>query len=277
MKPNLFTYDDYRIYLKDSYRFLKETRKAFSFRYFSREAGFASSNFLQLVMSGKRNLSPHSIPKFAKALKLNQQETEFFENLVMFNQASTSAEKSRHYQKMIHSRRYREINQLAPSQFEYFSHWYYAAVRELVELPGFQEDSHWIAGQVSPAITKAQAQKALRLLQRLNMLKRGSDGKLEQVDRTITSGPEVRSVAVKNFHREALALASDALDHVPPAERDVSGAMFSVPEARIVEIKEKIQHFRKALLASVAGYPEPADRVYQLNLQLFPVTKGKKE
>src|SRR5438045_8662218 len=97
-KPNLFEYEDYRKYLKDLYDFQKKNRRSFSFRFFSHHAGFTSPNYLKLVMDGARNLTEESIQKFANGFKLNQQETDFFKNLVFFTQAKTSEEKSRYYE-----------------------------------------------------------------------------------------------------------------------------------------------------------------------------------
>jgi uncharacterized protein (TIGR02147 family) len=275
-KPNLFAYDDYRKYLVDVFAFLKETKRGFSFRFFSREAGFASPNFLQLVMKGKRNLTSESVPKFARALKLGKAEAEFFDALVFFNQADTSEEKTRFYTRMTRSRRYREVHQLEKDQFRYFSRWFYAAVRELLLLPDFREEPDWIARKLYPSITAREAQEALELLLELRLAERDAGGGLRQVERTVSSGAEVRSLAVKNFHKEMLKNAALTLDRVPPAERDVSGAMMAIPEARVGELKEAVARFRKEILAMAASFGEPADRLYQLNLQLFPLSKGGK-
>src|SRR3989338_9919808 len=94
-KPNIFEYDNYRSFLKDLYALLKQEKSAFSFRFFSRQAGFRSPNFLKLVMEGKRNLSPESIEKFAKGLKLNKNEADFFRRLVLLNQATTDRKSTR--------------------------------------------------------------------------------------------------------------------------------------------------------------------------------------
>ena len=150
MKPSVFEYEDYRRYLKDAYDASKAAHRSFSFRFFAREAGFTSPNFLKLVMEGKRNLTGESIPKFAKALKLGRQESEFFEALVFFNQAKSPQERTKHYERMTRSRRYREIRALEKEQFEYYSKWYYSAVRELVNLRRFREDPAWIGKLSSP-------------------------------------------------------------------------------------------------------------------------------
>ena len=52
--PNIFEYLDYRAFLRDHFLASKKLSGAYSFRYFSRRAGLASSNFLKLVIQGKR-------------------------------------------------------------------------------------------------------------------------------------------------------------------------------------------------------------------------------
>ena len=81
-RPLIYAYLDYRNFLKDLFAFKKQESASFSFRNFSRLAGLKSSNFLKLVMDGKRNLSPQSIHQVAKAFKLSKGEADFFETLV---------------------------------------------------------------------------------------------------------------------------------------------------------------------------------------------------
>jgi len=95
MKP-LVVYKDYRLFLRDFYREKKKFHYCYSFRLFSRVAGFASPNFLKLVMDGRRNISRDSIPKFGKALKLTPTEIEYFEHLVFWNQGKSDYEKTYH-------------------------------------------------------------------------------------------------------------------------------------------------------------------------------------
>src|ERR1700722_999673 len=92
-KKSIFEYDNYRDFLRDYYLSAKAENKNFSFRYFSRIAGYKSSNFLNLVMKGKSNISLESIGKLTEAMKLNKEESVFFRNLVHFNQSDNSEDK----------------------------------------------------------------------------------------------------------------------------------------------------------------------------------------
>src|SRR5262245_37889503 len=116
MKNSIFEYDNYRQYLKDFYAANKAVNKDFSFRFFARLAGFKAGNVLKRVMDGQRNLAAYSIDKFARALKLNKEETQFFYHLVLLNQAATIDEKRAHAERILRLRNYKKIHPLKGSQ-----------------------------------------------------------------------------------------------------------------------------------------------------------------
>src|SRR5664279_1428769 len=91
---NITSYVDYREYLRDFFEQKKRELRFYSYRLFSQRAGLKSPNFLKLVIMGERNLSKQSVLKFARALGINKKETEYFENLIFFNQSKTLEEKN---------------------------------------------------------------------------------------------------------------------------------------------------------------------------------------
>ena len=80
---------------------LKATRPSFSYRSFSKRAGFSSPNFLKRVAEGERSLSHDSIGRFARGLRLDDAEHAVFEALVQLNQATTDDERNRSYQRLL--------------------------------------------------------------------------------------------------------------------------------------------------------------------------------
>ena len=78
--PEIFKYLDYREYLQHAFAALKQHDPKFSFRAFAMAGGISSPNFLKLVLSAKRNLTRASTAKTIAALRLNKQESDFFES-----------------------------------------------------------------------------------------------------------------------------------------------------------------------------------------------------
>ena len=269
---DVFTYLDYRKFLKDAFDEMKAARRSFSHRSFARLAGFSSSNYLMLIMQGKRNLSSQGIQKVARALKLKKSEAEFFENLVRFNQAKTDAEKNVYYDRIAANRRYAEARKLEKGQFEYYSKWYIPIIREMVLLDDFREDAAWIVSRLTSSITPREAKEAIEFLLDLGLLARDAKDKLVQQDRHIASGDEVSSLAMTNFQREMIELAAKSIDATPPDLREIGSITFPVSQKRLARAKKMIREFRSRLAGFLAEGKE-ADAVYQFNFQLFNLSK----
>ena len=275
-KIKVFEYDNYRTYLRDLYEYLKKNTPEFSFRYFSQTAGFRSPNFLQLVIEGKRNLSADSIEKFIRALKLNKKEADHFRILVHLNQAKTIDEKKFYADQLMRTRSFKHIHPLKQNQYDYYSQWYNIPIRELVAHQEFSEDPAWIAKNLNPPISPQQAKKALELLLELDLIKRDESGRLVQTDTVVSTGDEVTSTSVANYHHEMIKKGSEAIDRFPSKERDISSVTMAVSEKGFNEIKSIIQRFRKEIIA-VANQEQDPEAVCQVNIQLFPLTRKIKE
>ncbi len=267
----LFLYLDYRQFLRDWYAQRKARRGGYSFRAFSQRAGFQSPNFFKLVMDGDRNLTAESLEKFMVGLELNKQEQTFFRNLVLMNQAKTSEAQALAYQRLLQSRKFGQLKPLEKSQYEYYATWYHAVIREMVVSPEFDGTVAWLAERIVPRLSIAQIEKSLALLETLQMLQRTSEGRWRQTRTLVTTGPEVESVVLLNYHRRMLELASTVLSEVPANQRDFSTLTLGIVRSRVPELKQKIREFRQEILQMVATDEQP-ESVVQLNMQFFPLT-----
>jgi uncharacterized protein (TIGR02147 family) len=271
-KPSVFSHSDFRTFLAEHYAHQKATEYGFSFRVFSRRAGISSSNYLRLVIDGKRNLSATMAAQFAKACGLVGAAADFFCELVAYNQATTASERNRHYAQLLQFRPFREARKLETAQAEYHSNWYLPAIRELCRRTDFVEDPKWVAAQLEPAISAQEAKQALLTLEKLGLLHRNASGRLVQTDTLVTTGPGPLGHHIFNYHRTMLERAAVALDHIPREERDVSTLTLCVSHDKLLELKQRVSDFRRDLLQLAEIDNEP-ERVVQINFQLFPLSK----
>jgi len=278
-EPNIFSYTDFRVFLKDTYNQLKSQQPSFSHRYFSQKAGFASPNFLKLVMDGKRNLSPESVHKFAGVLKLNRKEHHFFELLVQYGQATDPGQKQHYYQEILTFPEYRKVHYLEKELYTYLSRWYQPAILELVQLADFQEDPAWIAQALRGKITPKEARSALDTLLQLGLLERSPEGRLKPAHPSLTTGEEARSLAAFSFHENILEEAKEALSQQDPDQRDFAAITMALNPTQLLAIKEMIRDLRKRILNYLAEDGTSPIAVYQFSLQLFSLTntESKKE
>ena len=272
LKPQIHEYLNYRIFLKDMYSFLKKSSPGFSYRNFSRAAGLRSSNFLKLVMDGKRNLGTENIHRFAKALKLTREENHFFEVLVHFAQASSAEEKNLYYDRIARSKKYTDIRPLEVQQYAYFSHWHFVALRELVSLQNFQEDPGWINRKLRLKLHPEEIKKAIRILLELGLLERNAQGRLQQSVQKITTTPEMGALTVVNFHREMIRKASESLESSSAPQRNISALTIGISKRQFEKIRDRLDQFRREIHA-ISSEEDPKECVYQLNLQFFNLSE----
>jgi uncharacterized protein (TIGR02147 family) len=272
-KPNVYSYSDYRRYLADHYAYAK-AEHAFSFRAFSQRAGIRSSNYLRLVIDGERNLSAAMASRFAKGCGLSGDRVEFFCELVAYCQATTVAERNRGYERLFRFRPFRAVHQLAKEQTAYHSQWYVPAIRELVRRADFKEDPAWIALQLEPKISPAQAERAIATLLKLGLLRRKpkeEGGGIEQTTELVTTGAGPHGHHIFSFHHMMLERAGYALDHSPREERDISCLTLCVSDAKLQELKQRVRKFRQELLQA-AEHNDSPERVVQINFQVFALS-----
>jgi len=273
---SIFSYINYRLFLKDTYEESKKTSRFFSYRYFAQKAGINSPNFLKQIIESKRNLTVLTIEKFITALKLNEKEAHFFRHLVLFNQAKLSSEKQQHYAVMLSLMHTVKELRLTALQHEYYNNWFVAVVRELLCLYDFKDDYKAVAAAVTPPITVRDVRFAVKLLEKLDMVKRLPNGTYQQTAAAIISDSNLARTAVRSFNREMLHKAEQALDTIPVEERQIYGVTVGVSKECYDVVTAEMAAFRDRVVA-IVNSDRHSNRVYQLHLQLFPLSKEIRE
>ncbi len=167
----------------------------------------------------------------------------------------------------------KQFQQLDAKKFQAFANWYFIAIRELVDLPGFQENPQWIQSRLRIFVSLREIQEALKTLEQLGMLERDERGKL--CYRTFSATPfDAPDEGIRRFHEQMLNLAQKSLREQSVAEREVSGMTLTMRKVDLPRAKEIL---RRAYQDLAALAQSPGDEVFQLEIALFPLTKPLKE
>lgn len=270
MKP-VYSYIDYRLFLRDYYAEKKGSNRHYSYRVFALKSGINSPSFLKEVIEGKRNLSEAAMEKFCAAIGFDQKATRYFQHLVLFNQAKNAALKQEHYAVLrdMHGRVDEKV--LSGAYYDLFSNWYTVVMRELVCIYNFGDDYQAIAAAVAPPITAAQARKSVELLLSMGLIKRTENGGYVQTNAALVADESVRSLAVRAFTHTMLNHAGTALDELPKERRHISGITMGISGATYDVIAAETEAF-KDRIKSIVAQDSQSDRVYHLNMQLFPAS-----
>lgn len=270
---NLFNYTDYRMFLQDYYKQQKEKNPFFSYRYFARLAGIGGQSYLQMIMNGKRNLSPKTVQKFTKALKFKKKEAQYFENLVLFNQAKKEEEKEVYFERLVKIKPHKKISEIHKDRYLYFTNKYLVIIREMVSLPHFKEDPQWISESLNKAITAKQVSQVIEGLLKLGLLARNEEGNLILSQGSVKTPADVESLEAYQYYRSIFHDAKEAIINVPFDKREVNSLTIPVSEKLIPQVKEIIQNSFEEIVKLVNTESVSFDDVYQVNTIFYPVTK----
>jgi len=160
------------------------------------------------------------------------------------------------------------------THYDLYSNWYHNTIRELVTIVDFGEDYAMLGKMLTPTISARQAKASVNLLLNLGFLEKTAEG-YRQTDTAITTGDEVRSLAIQNFHLQNMRIASESIERCPANERDISSLVTGLSKKGFENVKKEIQLFRKRLV-DIIDTDLPAERVYHINFQLFPTSVDKK-
>jgi uncharacterized protein (TIGR02147 family) len=271
----VFEHLDYRIWLREAWTALRARSRTHSYRWFSRKAGLGSPSYLKHVLDGDRNLTEDTARRVATGFDLSPQETRFFVALVRLAQARTTEDRAARYEELSRIPRYRSTNRLQRSQYAYYARWYCVPVRELVARADFDEDPAWIAAALRPPIKPHEAAEALEILLELGLLVR-VDGRLQQADTLLSTGPELRILSLRRFHQQMLRRAEEAMDEVPVGEREVGGVTVRLTQPQVELLRRRMFEVRQEVL-QLDGADEGAQAVHHFAFQLFPVTDWSPE
>jgi uncharacterized protein (TIGR02147 family) len=274
---SVFDYLDFRKFLKDYFEEKKSLYSYFSYKYFAEKTGFNNKGFMYNIINGSKRLSTSNAFKLCSALRLNKKECEYFQNLVSFSQADSPAERDFFFKQMEgiknQTGKPNAAKLVLKDQYELYSQWQHSVVRALIGMHPAQKKPAWFGRQLHPPISAREVRRSLELLLRLGLVRRNSDKTYSLCDRTISTGHEVQGIALFNFYLQHLGLASDALQKLPKNSRRFEGITLGISLKSYEKIGAEFESFvEKALV--IAEQDKQADRVYQLMLQLYPLTKN---
>ena len=268
---SIFDYTDYRRFLREYYAWAKTNKRGFSHRAFMAKTGMSGPNYFKRVMEGVHTLTDNSIPKFASALDLTDSEANYFKYLVYFNQAGTLDEKDRLFGILMDLKTPHAHYVLEKAQYDYYKDWYNIAIREMLSFFPYKDNAKEMAKRLAPAVPPKKVKQSIELLEGLGLIDKAEDGTYRAASKFILTDPDVQSLFIPKFHQAMTRLAVDAITRFPKDERYFSSSTVSVSERTYKEIIELIRGTRKEVLRKVGEDQEP-ERVYHLNMQLFPLT-----
>jgi uncharacterized protein (TIGR02147 family) len=272
-KPvNIYSYDDYRLYLKDRYDSIVADDPSLSCRKFAKIAGFSNPGFLNDVIKGRRKLSRHAVEQIISAFKLSLVEGEFFRLIVRYGRLKKDDERQELYKKIILRRNHSSFVRLNPALGKYYQDYRYPLVRTALMAMDFRGDYNALASFIHPPLAPSNLAKYVEDLCAWNLVERKSNGRYVVTEKFIEPSSTL-SEQVRQINREWIVQSIDALNKLPTEKRHISTMLLSISVETCKEIASRIEQFRDEIWKMVEKDAHEPSCIMQFNVQYFPRSK----
>ena len=257
---------DYRDILKKDFVLRLQRNSQYSFRAFSRDLGISSA-FLSQVLNSQRRLSEEKARTISQKLNWPSEKQWLFLKLIQLEQSNSPELKTEILDQIAkQNQNPKHFKNLELDKFKFISEWYHVALMEIMEIKGFISDPQWIARRLS--ISQEKAQMAIRRLLSLGLIEIKEKKLIKKYDNQVK---DISSAAIQSFHQSMIKKAFKAVTEQSFEQRHISGITFAINEKKLPEAQKKIAQFRKEMSELLETGEKTA--VYQLNVQLFEITK----
>jgi len=255
----LLATDTARNFLLEELNRRTRSNPRYSVRAFARQLKLSPGE-LSEILRGVRKLSFKKAILVARALGLGAGETQHLVELVHLQDAAASP---------VGPAPTPAERQLTLDVFRVVSDWYCFAILNLADTEGFKFNAHWIAKRLG--ISPTEAGVALERLERVGLLER-TGGKLHVCEDLVLSPSGIPSEAVRNYHRDILRKASEAIELQAVEDRDFNGIGFAVDPKYLPEMKKDVRDFQRKLIGKYSKRGRCTE-VYHLETALFRLSQ----
>lgn len=212
---------------------------------------------LSQILSGKRPVTNKTLKKITDRLDMSPLEKKFLWNAHMKDL------------QILDSQQEKKVLKIEEDQFRLISDWYHFAILSLTKTKNAKADPRWVAQRLG--IKVDEAHQALLRLEKMKILE--LKPRFRQIGDPLEVISDVNSHAIRQFHKQSLALAIEKIDTVDKTFREFQS--MTVPMNP--KIIKKIKLMMSELLSDVVEMATEgsATEVYQLNIQLIPVSTIK--
>jgi len=262
------SYLDYRSFLRDHYEARKEDTGFFSYRFMSQKLDIDPGQLVK-ILQGKLHLPQRSLQAVLRLCKLEGREAEYFEELVKFCRARTREETNRSFERLSVLRGV-DVVAVDLKQAEFYRKWHHTVIRSLLGLGPFLGDAKSLGEMCVPPVTQGEAEESIDLLESLGLVVRDERGALVLAASHISPSADVPVEAVRAFQRDTLHLAERALEEIAREEREISTITVALSGSDLETVRGWVGDLKRQIQNLATNSADP-DRVYHLNVQLFPV------
>lgn len=269
--PSVFDYLDARKYLRVYREIRREAESSFTNTYICYVLGQKNSKgYFNNVINGRVKIGPTLVERFINLLELDKKEASYFKVLVKYSQCSEVKEKEILLRKLI-SKNPHNCSEISEEAISYYQHWRHAVIRALLDIVDFDgSDLNYLSSKLLISMNKSEIKKSLDLLEVNGLIAKNSKGLLKPVDKSITNSSDVEQALLLQYQLMQFGHSQKVILNRNVRPQKVTSMTLSVSEDTYSIIKEKIDNLKSEIRALANSEQGKAERLYQMNLHLFP-------
>ncbi|MDO5575554.1 MAG: TIGR02147 family protein [Fibrobacter sp.] len=266
--PSIFSYTDFRKFLHDYQKARHEIDKSFYKSEICWRMGLPNSrSYFNDVLKGKPVTTAY-VDRFISVFELDPDESSYFRLLVKYNQTTNNDERELYFRQLI------SLNKIPKKVvdfrvYEFYRKWYHVAIRTLLDTYDFSDNYAELAKELIPQITVKQAKESIELLVSLGLISKNEDGFYKPTEKALATDDYVKDELIKQYQFQCIELAGKALFGNKKNIQDIYTNTISISKQGLQEILARLKSFKSEVCYIVNNDKNPADQVFQLNVQLF--------
>lgn len=271
---SIFNFIDVKAFLKAYRDMRKAADPGFSNLYLCHALGQKNSRgYFNNVVAGRVKIGSTLAERFVKLIGLSGKEEHYFYLLVDYNRAKDATTRERLFREILRRTNApcRDMNKTA---LPYYGHWRHAVIRALLDIYDFDGKNYSeLAKKLHYKVTVKELKESILLLLELDLISFSTAGFLKLTDKSVTCGKEIERELLLGYQSQNFAQSREVISNPEIKGQKATTMTISVSDDAFDQIKERIDQMRTEIRSIVQQDKQSAQKLYQLNLHLFPQSR----
>lgn len=264
----------FRHFLLRELELRQQDNSSYSTRAFARDLG-TSSQMMSQILSGKNGISVSRAKVMAEKLHLSEKEKVLFVALVQARHHRDRSLRQSATETVKQILGDYEIKEISAEKYKEFLKWYFNPIILLVEMPGFKSDMQFISKKLN--LDHKTTEQAVQRLFEKGFLVVDEKGAWKRGEVNFTIKGDANTPEIRDYYVQFVEKAKKSITEIPVKERDISTTLINIDQSDLPDIQNEIRNFRQALMKKITSKTTPADQIYSLCIQFFPITSKMNE
>ncbi len=256
---------DYREFLKEIYVSRKIKNPRYSLVAFSRDAGFKSYHMSD-ILSGRYGLSPKRALHVAQNLKLKDVSKEEFLALVNLAYNKSPIDKKIAEEKLSSLKMGLEKT-VTDKDCSFFKDWFYLAAFEVFRKNGKIVDAQTLSDVLGISLAEAN-----QVIQTLSPFVSSFEVNGVEV-LSLQTQSAISSTVLRQFHRQMIEKSLISMEKDPMSERHFTSFNVYLNDEQYLNLTTEIRAFIRKKISQYQDTNSGDERLYAINMQVFPLEK----